>query len=71
MNQSKIWLPSWEMEKVRKEAFDTNWIAPLGANVNGLESDLESYLKIVQCRRLKFRNSCDPFGVNFIRSRSG
>ena len=26
------------------EAFDTNWIAPLGPNVNGFEDDLEKYL---------------------------
>src|SRR6187431_338996 len=27
-----------------KEAFDTNWVAPLGPNVNGFEQDLERYL---------------------------
>jgi dTDP-4-amino-4,6-dideoxygalactose transaminase len=27
-----------------KEAFDTNWVAPLGPNVNGFENDLHSYL---------------------------
>lgn len=27
-----------------KEAFDTNWVAPLGPNVNGFEKDLEEYL---------------------------
>lgn len=27
-----------------KEAFDSNWVAPLGPNVNGFEKDLESYL---------------------------
>lgn len=27
-----------------KEAFDTNWIAPLGPNVQGFELDLEKYL---------------------------
>lgn len=27
-----------------KEAFDTNWIAPLGANVTGFENDLKQYL---------------------------
>ena len=27
-----------------KEAFDTNWIAPLGPNVNGFEQDLELFL---------------------------
>ena len=26
------------------QAFDTNWIAPLGANVNGFEDDIQSYL---------------------------
>lgn len=26
------------------EAFDTNWIAPLGPNVDGLEKDLEQYI---------------------------
>lgn len=26
------------------QAFDTNWIAPLGPNVSGMEADLESYL---------------------------
>ena len=27
-----------------KEAFDTNWVAPLGPNVNGFEKDIQSYL---------------------------
>jgi len=26
-----------------KEAFDTNWVAPLGANVDGFERDLEAF----------------------------
>ena len=29
----------YEMQYV-KEAFDTNWIAPLGENVNGFEKEL-------------------------------
>ncbi|OIQ21449.1 MAG: pyridoxal phosphate-dependent aminotransferase [Flavobacterium sp. MedPE-SWcel] len=49
MELSKIWLSSPHMggnEQVYvKEAFDTNWIAPLGPNVNGFEKDIESYLK--------------------------
>jgi dTDP-4-amino-4,6-dideoxygalactose transaminase len=28
-----------------QEAFDANWVAPLGPNVNGLEQDLENYLE--------------------------
>ena len=46
--KTKIWLSSphmggREMEFV-KEAFDTNWVAPLGANVDGFEEDLSKYL---------------------------
>ena len=45
----KIWLSSPHMggneTKYVQEAFDANWIAPLGPNVNGLEQDIESYLK--------------------------
>ena len=45
---SKIWLSSPHMggneQKFVKEAFDTNWIAPLGPNVNGFEEDLKKYL---------------------------
>ena len=26
-----------------KEAFDTNWVVPLGPNVNGFEKDLEDF----------------------------
>ena len=48
MNNQKIWLSSPHMggteQKYVQEAFDTNWVAPLGPNVNGLEQDLESYL---------------------------
>ena len=46
---TKIWLSSPHMgggeQKYVKEAFDTNWVAPLGPNVNGFENDLQSYLK--------------------------
>lgn len=48
MNNQKIWLSSPHMggneQKYVNEAFDTNWVAPLGPNVNGFEQDLESYL---------------------------
>ena len=27
-----------------KEAFDTNWVVPLGPNVNGFEKDLETFV---------------------------
>lgn len=48
MNNPKIWLSSPHMggaeQHYIQEAFDANWIAPLGPNVNGLEQDLVSYL---------------------------
>lgn len=43
----KIWLSSPHMgnreREYVKEAFDTNWIAPLGPHVNGFEQDLQRY----------------------------
>ncbi len=46
--KTKIWLSSPHMGgeemKYVQQAFDENWIAPLGPNVNGLESDLEQFL---------------------------
>ena len=32
-----------EEQKYVKEAFDTNWVVPLGPNVNGFEKDLEKF----------------------------
>jgi dTDP-4-amino-4,6-dideoxygalactose transaminase len=44
---SKIWLSSPHMGEKEfefvKEAFDTNWIAPLGPHVNGFEHDLQQF----------------------------
>jgi dTDP-4-amino-4,6-dideoxygalactose transaminase len=48
MNNSKIWLSSPHMggseRNYVQQAFDTNWVAPLGPNVTGMEQDLEDYL---------------------------
>ena len=44
----KIWLSSPHMggneRQFVKEAFDANWVAPLGPNVNGFEQDIASFL---------------------------
>ncbi len=46
-NNPKIWLSSPHMgnmeQKFVNEAFDTNWIAPVGPHVNAFEQDLCSY----------------------------
>ena len=48
VKSKKIWLSSPHMGGAEldfiKEAFATNWIAPLGPNVNGFETDIASYL---------------------------
>ncbi len=56
MQKSKIWLSSPHMgthEQIFvQEAFDTNWIAPLGPHVNGFESDLQAYTKVAHAAAL-------------------
>ena len=46
--QKRIWLSLAQMgggeQKYIQEAFDTNWVVPLGPNVNGFENDLRKFL---------------------------
>ena len=48
MSNTKIWLSSPHMgggeQQFVQEAFDTNWVAPLGPNVAGFEQDLEAFI---------------------------
>ena len=50
MNNKRIYLCLAHMseagleQKYIKEAFDTNWVVPLGPNVNGFEKDLEAFV---------------------------
>jgi dTDP-4-amino-4,6-dideoxygalactose transaminase len=48
MNNKKIWLSSPHMggreQEYVNEAFNSNWVAPLGPNVNGFEEDLSRFL---------------------------
>ena len=50
MSKDKIWLSSPHMGGNELDyihtAFDENWIAPLGPNVNGFEKDIKEYLNI-------------------------
>ncbi len=49
MKKNKIWISpphlTGEEQKYVKEAFATNWVAPVGKNIAGLENDLIQYLK--------------------------
>ena len=46
--QERIWLSLAQMgggeQKYIQEAFDTNWVVPLGPNVNGFEKDIAKFL---------------------------
>ncbi|MFV5688886.1 DegT/DnrJ/EryC1/StrS family aminotransferase [Flavobacterium sp. ZT3R25] len=48
MHKNKIWLSAPHMGgselKYIQEAFDSNWIAPVGSNIDCFEHDLEKYL---------------------------
>lgn len=48
VNSKKIWLSSPHMGGAEQlfvqEAFATNWVAPLGPNVDGFENDIKDYL---------------------------
>ncbi|MFB1003633.1 MAG: DegT/DnrJ/EryC1/StrS family aminotransferase [Bacteroidia bacterium] len=56
MNNKKIYLSSPHMGgneiKYVKDAIDTNWVAPLGPNVNGFEDELAAYNGITHCAAL-------------------
>lgn len=49
LKEEKIWLSSPHMggneQSYIQQAFNENWIAPLGPNVKGFEKDLENYLE--------------------------
>ena len=50
MEKKRIYLSSPTMhgdeQRFVQEAFDTNWVAPLGPNVNAFEKELASYVGI-------------------------
>ena len=60
MTQKRIFLclahMSGQEMKFIQEAFDTNWVVPLGPNVNGFEKDLESFMG--QQKRIVALSSC-------------
>ena len=47
-----------------QEAFDTNWVVPLGPNVNGFEEDLKQFVGGTELYFLRFVASCDLSGCH-------
>ena len=56
LTKTKIYLSSPHMggneKKYVDDAFATNWIAPLGPNVNGFEKDICAYASVDHCAAL-------------------
>jgi dTDP-4-amino-4,6-dideoxygalactose transaminase len=73
--QDKIWLSSPHMggneQKFVKEAFDANWVAPLGPNVNGFEADLQTYLAQEVYVGALSSGTAALHGFDFVRSTAG
>ncbi len=60
MGKKRIFLASPHMggleEVFVKEAFQSNWIAPLGPNVNAFEKEIADYVGIKSAADFSFRN---------------
>ena len=56
-------------QKYIKEAFDTNWVVPLGPNVDGFEKDLEKFVSDV--RGLKDDGRYESFSKRVVALSSG
>jgi dTDP-4-amino-4,6-dideoxygalactose transaminase len=56
MSKSKIWLspPHMGGEEIKfvQDAFETNWISPVGPHITAFESELSAYLGIAGCAAL-------------------
>ena len=73
--QKRIYLSSPHMggEELEfiQQAFDTNWIAPLGANVNGFEKDVASYLNTADAAALVSGTSAIHLGLKALGVKQG
>jgi dTDP-4-amino-4,6-dideoxygalactose transaminase len=56
MSKERVWLSAPHMGgeemKFVQEAFDTNWVAPVGPNINAFEEELAAYNNIGHCAAL-------------------
>ena len=63
----KIWLSSPHMSgnelKYVNEAYTTNWMAPVGPNVDGLEQDIQSFMGVEHCSALSSGTAAVHLGL--------
>ena len=58
-------------QKFVKEAFDTNWVAPLGENVNQFEKEVAGYIKIKDAAALSSGTSAIHLGLKALGVEKG
>ena len=58
-------------EEYVKEAFDTNWIAPLGENVNKFEEELSNYVGIGHAAALSSGTAAIHLGLKALGVKKG
>lgn len=72
---SKIYLSSPHLggkeQDYVKEALDTNWVAPLGPNVNGFEADLQDYNNIAHAAALSSGTAAIHLALIILGVKSG
>ena len=70
MAEKKIYLSSptmhGEEQEFVKEAFDTNWVAPLGPNVNAFEKELADYVGISHASALSSGTAAIHLGLKLL-----
>lgn len=75
MNQKKIWLSSPHMGddelKFVNEAFDTNWVAPVGPHLEGFEKDLNVYNGVPYCAALSSGTSAIHLALIILGVKAG
>jgi dTDP-4-amino-4,6-dideoxygalactose transaminase len=75
MKKDKIWLSSPHMggseQKYIQQAFDTNWIAPVGKNIDGFELDLEDYIGIGHVAALNSGTAAIHLGLIILGVKAG
>lgn len=73
--KKKIYLSSPTMhgdeQKFVQEAFDTNWIAPLGPNVNGFEKEMEAYMHCSNAAALSAGTAAIHLAVKLLNIEAG
>ncbi len=75
MAEKRIYLSSptmhGEEQEFVKEAFDTNWVAPLGPNVNAFEKELAEYVGIPHASALSAGTAAIHLGLKILGAGEG